>query len=714
MIQAPTSRKRRLRLRASVCLLLLSVCPRAGAQDPVEIDPQSGQTDWETQEDVDWSDLDQPPPAFDQTSFGATPAELEAALRVELSKTDYSFCSDPEYVLHKSERPLCRYAPQMKELCPAFEGNCQRPAEQDWGNDSFLQGRLWKGKSDAPDEPPQPMTLSLPQGLAEFFRLVFFALLVLLGVGTVFWLIRNLVTWRAENKEPADLTGDGPSSEAPAAAAPRVVETDVQRLLTRAKKRAAEGNFSDASSDLHAALLRHLDHHGLLHLHSSKTNGDYVRSLRSQPEWREALRGSARVVERIQFGDYTPDRSIFSDLLARIEPLVTRAMLLLVLCIGSGWLSGCGDADNKQRPNHHWGPLTDHGAAGFSSLVHLLEQKNVEVRNHTGSIRKMDPETFKLLIHDRTALEEDDWQSLEDWVRNGHQLIIAGDRNGADHFGIHTKEAKCEGPVFFSEFYPGYRRKDDQPYSDPATLSVFASAHTLEHEFSADYSPLLSCEAGMVAISKQVGMGSVLVLADADLLSNAALASQDNALVISSLIASPDTTIEFAGGLTGAGAPSPYEALYNAKLGLVILQLALLLVVLYWSRGAAFGKLRDPVERGRRDFIDHIHALGRVLARSKGSGHALSSYSHWALERLHERIRPGARLSLIELSEAIAKRTGRKPGDVMRILAEAASSRQSDGPVSDRNPARPSGRGQEDLQTLKELESLLLETGGTR
>jgi hypothetical protein len=193
-------------------------------------------------------------------------------------------------------------------------------------------------------------------------------------------------------------------------------------------------------------------------------------------------------------------------------------------------------------------------------------------------------------------------------------------------------------------------------------------------------------------------------LSHADLLSNASLATADNALVFASLFPTPDV-LELAGGLTGAGTESPFQALGNAKLGLLLLELALLLLVFYWMRGIAFGRLQDRSAGSRRQFSEHVSTLGQVLARAKAGGHALANYAAWALERLHERIRPGTRMSVIQLSEAIARRTGKTQAEVLRVLAEAASAREA---------GTGTANTKVDLETLKALEALVLEAGGVK
>jgi hypothetical protein len=532
---------------------------------------------------------------------------------------------------------------------------------------------------------------------------LFFVLMGLLGAAVLVLLYKNLVNWRPKPETALSEEARVTPSQATARVLVRVGETDVQRLLERAKAFASQGHFAEATNHVYAALLRHLDYAGLLHLHASKTNGDYVRALREQPAWRDALKTCARDVEQIQFGTASPTQTSFSALLSRVEPLVMRGFGILVLLLVLLPSAACSEGAKERPKPPHWGPLADHSAAGFASFVKLLEKKQVKVLNHTGSIRALSSAIGALVIYDRTSLKPEEWQLLQDWVSRGHMLVVAGDESGTKHFGAVRGEPCTRSQLVFDPEYHGWRRKDAQPYADPPSLLAVAFTQTLKLETTFAGQSLLSCDKGTVVAVKTVGDGRVLLLPDADLFSNAALAVEDNALVWVSLFPDAPAEIHFAGGLTGAGADSPYEVMRKAGLWWLLLQLGLLLLVFYWFRGASFGTLRDPPERGRRAFREHILGLGRLLHRARASGYALGLYSSWALERLHERIRPGTRMSIIELSSALARRTGRKQSEVLRILADAAS-------------ARDAGQGQshEDLEVLRALETLMLEAGGIR
>ena len=63
--------------------------------------------------------------------------------------------------------------------------------------------------------------------------------------------------------------------------------------------------------------------------------------------------------------------------------------------------------------------------------------------------------------------------------------------------------------------------------------------------------------------------------------------------------------------------------------------------------------------------------MGEQYARARAARHVLASYGHWVIERLRERVALPAGSGLIALADAVAVRTGREAGEVMRLLMEA-------------------------------------------
>jgi hypothetical protein len=148
---------------------------------------------------------------------------------------------------------------------------------------------------------------------------------------------------------------------------------------------------------------------------------------------------------------------------------------------------------------------------------------------------------------------------------------------------------------------------------------------------------------------------------------------------------------------------NPVESVKRGRLGPALLQLAGLLLLFFVCKGARFGRPVRTRTVQRREFAEHVRAIGLHYARARGERHALACLGSYAIERLRERCGLKVDRSLSALADAVATRTGRSVGTVMRMLLEAR----------DAKAGVPAEKGARDLETVAELCKLLEETGGT-
>jgi hypothetical protein len=210
-------------------------------------------------------------------------------------------------------------------------------------------------------------------------------------------------------------------------------------------------------------------------------------------------------------------------------------------------------------------------------------------------------------------------------------------------------------------------------------------------------------EHGVASDDEDDDYNRVLVLADDFLLRNASLLVADNAAVLDKLLRGGGTNVEVAGDLTGLVSSNPVESVQRGRLGPALLQLAAFLLVFFVCKGARFGRPTHSQRLQRREFAEHVRALGLHYARARGERLALGFVGTYASERLRERCGVRVDRSLSGLAEAVATRTGRPVGQVMRMLLEAR----------DASKGVPADKGARDLETVGELCKLLEETGGT-
>jgi hypothetical protein len=203
----------------------------------------------------------------------------------------------------------------------------------------------------------------------------------------------------------------------------------------------------------------------------------------------------------------------------------------------------------------------------------------------------------------------------------------------------------------------------------------------------------------------------VIVFADDFLFTNAGLLPADNALFLTELLRQGGMHVELAGELTGLVSPSPVSAVARGRLAPALAQMALLAVLFFLFKGSRFGRPMDPAAERRRDFVEHARAVGLHYARARAGRLCLELYGAYALERLRERLNLRGARNLSAIAEAVAARTGRPLGRVMRVLVEAQGApAQASDTLAKQVPTAASDA--EDLATLAELATLLEQTGG--
>jgi len=531
-------------------------------------------------------------------------------------------------------------------------------------------------------------------------EVVRFLLWLTLAVG-VGLLIRALVRNLAEEVQRRRRGADEPAPELiewTPETSPPPRETDAERLLYRAREQAARGDFAAALGSAYAAALWTLDQRGLIELHRSRTNGDYVRQLAPHPQEREELRQIVRDVEAVQFGQASADRARFDHLLAHVTALVQRASLWLALVLLPLTGIACDGVSQPDPPLAHYGP------DGHALLETLLQRHSDSAQRR---VRRLvgDLEEVATFVALGPTLRQEEWDLLMSWVDRGGTLVTAGVPAPLLEYIPHDLDLlRCEAPLALHPSpeaeAPGQNDGHAQSTqaSAPPALSVVQAGASAFRDFPSG-TTLVSCGAHPFLVELEHGAGSVYLLADDTWLRNANLGAADNAQILVQLAAVPFGRVELLGPWTGSGAHHPFESIHKEGLTPWVLQLALLGLAYAVARGVRFGTPRQPERDRRRSFTEHAEALGNQYARRQASGHALEQYGRWALERIRERV-PVRERDLHALAHAVARRTGGDPMAILRILVEA----QSAGQIQ--------GSPEEHSRTMESLSRILRDVGG--
>lgn len=657
--------------------------------------------------------------------------QADPRVREVLGSERYRFCHEKDYPLTPGEHAFCAHVGEVNEACPALPAACALPpvegralGTREAGRGSLGGGRdVRRREGDIGERPAQPDTRRRPEperttsalpdlsGLAKVLLVVLLiAFVIAVGRGLMGNFVRDRDADRAAEEAPAPSDADASS-----AAARGPVETDVERLLDRARKAASNGDYRAAIDDTYAALLRRLDGDGLIDIHPSRTNGDYVRALGDRPDLKRAVREVVRDVERVQFGDAAASESLYRAVLDRVAPIAGRALALALLILGMGSPLSCVGA-----PPAGGGTEGDTSPSGAQALIDVLGKHGITTRFRSEGLGSVKGARTIVLLPG-AHVDAAAWEHLASWVQgDGGRLVLAGvdppeDLDPDGDLDLDLDLDITTGTSDVARVDPGWAFESEyggQPLILPPGPRLVDDA-----SIEAEVPGVLLHRAGSAyAVQRRRGKGSVTVFADARLFTNIALAVPADAAFITrffTLFPAP-REVELCDGWTGIGAATPFASVQRARLTPAILQLfALLALFLLW-RGRAFARLADPPAETRRSFADHARALGLAYARARASRHVLGLYGAWALERLRERVHRGGRQGLLPVAEAVAARTGRSEAEVMRVLIEAGDARDEAAPPSLRHPGPRRARRDEaeaDLAIMREIETFIAVTG---
>ena len=607
--------------------------------------------------------------------------EPRDAVQSIFSSHQFPFCHETTYPLTPSEKAWCDLgAADNAKACPKLRAACQNEA----------------GAKQI--ELPEPFSLTLPE-LGLPVRLL---LWTLLGIGIGF-LIFALVRHFLDHKTKDAIKTDAPDSADAqhAAELARQVETDVQRLLERARALAMAGDFRSAVGDAYGALLRRLEGAGVVRIEPDQTNGDYLRKVK---QGRLAIApGMAEVVgvvEVAQFGQRPVTRENFESVFARVTGLLAERMGLLLL-VGLSLLVGisCG------QPRDDW----DHSPSGRAGVTDFLSKRGFKVHERLLSLAKISESTAdQLVLLPGASLTKEDWAAVATWMQvPKHSLIVAGGRRELPSWigmRVVEKRAAHADAVVLSDADAKRWGNLRLRVPDANVVEGVASPKT-------QYQTILSRKQGAYAQvrwaeysdSEDDKANPIVVLADDFLFRNISLLVDDNAVLLDRLLRDSGVAIELAGDLTGLVAANPIQSVRRGRLGPALVQLTAFLLVFFLCKGARFGRPVAVETIQRRDFSEHVRAVGLHYARARGERLALGFLGAYVSDRLRERFRLRADRSLSGLAEAVATRTGRPVGEIMRLLVEAR----------DASKGEPAEKDARDLETASELCKLLEETGGT-
>lgn len=593
--------------------------------------------------------------------------KLQQSLDGAFAPGQLPFCHDPKYKLRYSDRWLCSLSEAEQQRCPAFKKLCatKPPPEPERSSSGGASG-------------PTPLGF-----VAEvLFWILIGALVVALMVA-----LRRMLMSRRETAEAVPERSSLQPVQAPAPA-PVSGDTDVTRLLDKARRAAERGELDVAIDAAHAAAVQGLSAAGRVEVDRDRTNGDYVRQLRGDPPLQQEFKAIVGKVEVAQFGGVAPTRGSFDQVLDQVLSLLRRLAVLSLLLLASSSLLGCGPsrADSQQDP--------ELGPGGLHTLRRVLGDQGAKVRKRVAPLGRLGEDVGMVVVLD-TTLEDEQREHLLRWVHGGGAAAVIGREHELEGLAeLRTQQASCGRSA----------ERGPKLEAAPLKLAVMgesslvinaAADSVVAHRVDA------VCGGRPYIVTAYVGDGTITFIPEAELVSNASLSVADNAQLIAELLSVPGATIELVGPWTGDGSESPIQSIKSAGLLPVMLQLLALVALLALRQGISFGARRDVLRRVRRAFADHVRAVAATYARARAGRLVSANYGLLLIDQLRERLCPGQKPTLFQLAAAIARRVGRPETEIVQLLVEAKSTFDE----------QHEGDGV-NHKIIRELEQLSLQAGG--
>lgn len=588
-------------------------------------------------------------------------AKVDETLGQAFKPGQLRFCHDERYQLRPRDRGLCPLSEAQLQRCPALKRECSAAAAQ-------------------AEKPREELKLSpWVSGAADvLFWLLIGGLVV--GLGLAIWRLRRQHDEvRGEDEE----TGAGERTALPPTEPHAAGDTNVQRLLDKARRAAERGELGEAVDAAHAAAIQGLSASGHIALEPDRTNGDYLRELRSAPPLQQDFKVIVGHVEVAQFGGVMPSRSSFEQVLSHVVAMLRRlAVLPLLVCS----LIGCSSLPNETE---------EASPSGLYAFKRLLADQGSKV--HT----RVAPLTGKLegvgeIVLFPSSLEEPVKKHLRSWVEGGGSLVVVGSAELGEASGLQLVAEKCGRKAARAPDREGSAL--DLVVLGEASLNVTAKpqspvAQRVEVVCGAASKPYI--------VTSFLGDGAITFVPERELLTNASLSVGDNARLVAELFAVAEGSVELVGPWTGDGAESPVQALRSAGMLPFMLQLFALALLLALRQGTSFGARRDDAVRTRRAFADHVRAVASTYAQARAGRLVSGHYGLLLIEQLRERCCPGQTPTLLQLAAGIARRSGRPETEVVELLVEAKGSFEQPPDAPDINHA-----------LINRLEQISLQVGG--
>ena len=326
------------------------------------------------------------------------------------------------------------------------------------------------------------------------------------------------------------------------------------------------------------------------------------------------------------------------------------------------------------------GPSPEAQANPYLAAEHFLRKQGLSV-SHANSLDilpTLEPRQHSLLLlGDRYNMTPRQIDQVLNWTRAGGRLLFVaqslwdektGQSNDLllDRVQLHqslSKDLKDPPPGSDDDPYP----KLTKLYLEDENAPAYASFDTAFHLEDPKNLALAWANSARATHMMQLdhGLGSIIVVTDADLWKNPAIDQYDNAWLLWYLTADTNVTLLFN---------TDHDSLLTLLLRYFPQALVALIALIglgFWHVGVRQGPLLESAPRARRQLQEHLRASADFMLRRNGQQHLVQALQHDILRRVRRRHPGFEQLGVAEQWLVLARLTGQPT----RAISQAMSPR---------------------------------------
>ncbi|WP_085714478.1 DUF4350 domain-containing protein [Pseudomonas sp. B28(2017)] len=326
------------------------------------------------------------------------------------------------------------------------------------------------------------------------------------------------------------------------------------------------------------------------------------------------------------------------------------------------------------------GPSPEAKANPYLAAELFLRKQGLSVDHANGLdiLRSLDPHQHSLLLlGDRYNMSPRLVDQVMNWTRAGGRLLFVAESLWDEKLGhsndllldrvqVHqllSKDLKAPPPNVGEDPYPQLTKLYLEGEEAPA-YAGFDTAFHLEDPKNLALAWANSAKATHM-MQLDHGLGSIIVVTDADLWKTSAIGQYDNAWLLWYLTADTHVTLIFN---------TDHDSLPTLLLRYFPQALVALLALIglgFWHFGVRQGPLQEPAPKARRQLQEHLRASADFLLRRNGQAGLLQALQQDILRRVRRRHPGFEKLGVAEQWLVLARLTGQPT----RAISQAMSPR---------------------------------------